>query len=372
MDKVDWSCAQGHTWSAAAKVVAHGSWCPSCKGQNAAARLRKSYGEVQALCQERGFTLVSTSAQYAADPKRVLLRCANGHVHPKAPGKIQQGQGCPSCSSSRGERIAAMALAHLFGHAFPKVRPNWLVGDRGRALELDGFCVPLAIAFEYQGPHHGEVSPWGNAAADVQARDARKAQLCRDHGVTLVKIPMFSPRQYASDRLMMEHVGTAVQAAGRTPPPLGTVPDLLVATQNRTDLTDMHAWGQRVGLVCHATVFRSPRSAERWTCTQCQEDVVSSWTNLRKSRAGRTVLGCGRCLGGATRRQGDPSYGRLTTRVQAALSGPPVRTVAELCRVLSEDGHGPVLLASVWRVLHQRPEWAEQLVIRPGRRRRAA
>ena len=63
-------------------------------------------------------------------------------------------------------------------------RPSWLHG-----LELDAYIPALRIAFEHQGIQHFEaVKAWGGRTAlqALQLRDARKAELCKDNGVTLL------------------------------------------------------------------------------------------------------------------------------------------------------------------------------------------
>jgi hypothetical protein len=70
----------------------------------------------------------------------------------KAPGERLGG--------SEAEEKARTVLERLTGHRFPTVKGrdspelDWLVNNKGAALELDGYCSELRVAFEYQGPHH--------------------------------------------------------------------------------------------------------------------------------------------------------------------------------------------------------------------------
>ena len=76
-------------------------------------------------------------------------------------------------------------------------RPEWLHG-----LELDIYVADLRLGIEYQGQQHFHaIEAWGGnkALARVQHNDARKADLCRQAGVTLLTVDYTEP-------LMEDHV----------------------------------------------------------------------------------------------------------------------------------------------------------------------
>lgn len=80
----------------------------------------------------------------------------------------------------------------LPGHeALRHDRPLWLEG-----LELDIFIPDLHLGIEYQGQQHFHaIRAWGGdeALARVQQRDARKLELCRAFGITLVTVDYTEP-----------------------------------------------------------------------------------------------------------------------------------------------------------------------------------
>jgi hypothetical protein len=96
---------------------------------------------------------------------------------------VVQGSWCPDCArlGNVGEVYVRAILEETFGKPFPSVQPDWLMGEKGRALELDGYCEELALAFEYQGPHHG-------SDPAVQRNDRLKRQVCMRLGITLVEV----------------------------------------------------------------------------------------------------------------------------------------------------------------------------------------
>jgi hypothetical protein len=70
-------------------------------------------------------------------------------------------------------------------------RPDWLEG-----LELDIFLPSQRLAFEYQGQqHYHPVKAWGGQKAleELQARDARKADICEQLGIELVTVDYTEP-----------------------------------------------------------------------------------------------------------------------------------------------------------------------------------
>ena len=74
------------------------------------------------------------------------------------------------------------------------MRPLFLRGRNGRRLELDGYCQPLLLAFEYNGPQHYEAdhdfNRFNDGAFDEQtSRDRQKRAQCKSHGVRLIVVP---------------------------------------------------------------------------------------------------------------------------------------------------------------------------------------
>ena len=84
---------------------------------------------------------------------------------------------CPHCQKFNMEMLCREIFEQLFKEKFPKIKPDWLLSDKGRRLELDGYSEKLQIAFEYNGPFH--------TREDAQRRDQIKKKLCQKAGVSL-------------------------------------------------------------------------------------------------------------------------------------------------------------------------------------------
>ena len=66
---------------------------------------------------------------------------------------------------------------------FPTCRPLFLKSPSGHALELDGYCSTLLLAFEYQGIQHYRSDHYFHNGKErgfesQQARDRLKVELC--------------------------------------------------------------------------------------------------------------------------------------------------------------------------------------------------
>ena len=127
--------------------------------------------------------------------QKILVACSHGHKDRKdAQHVVRQRTLCQECSVGLYERIVRAHFEAMFGAEFPTKYPDWLKNPRtGYSLELDGFCEPLRLAFEHDGPqHHGRPIHSGQTAAyfrDIRARDLLKDQLCARSRVTLIRIP---------------------------------------------------------------------------------------------------------------------------------------------------------------------------------------
>jgi hypothetical protein len=93
----------------------------------------------------------------------------------------------------QSEALTRSLFEEMLGHDFPKSRPEWLkVGRNNAALELDGYCQALRLAFEYQGEYHYMEVPvhhQSRTLKEVQKADALKMKTCKKHHVDLIQVP---------------------------------------------------------------------------------------------------------------------------------------------------------------------------------------
>lgn len=199
-----WRCAQGHEWKASLDIVKNtGTWCPHCSKAmrlsiDVAAKIAASNG---------GYCL---SLQYERTRTHLRWQCAEGHEWDASLNSVKnQGCWCPQCSSGKSERAVRHIFETLFpDHSFMKCRPEFLRSEKGRRLELDGYCSTLKLAFEYQGEQHYDPNNFfnrqaGDAFASVVRRDRLKVLLCDLVGIRLVVVPCMVQDRWSFVRLYL-------------------------------------------------------------------------------------------------------------------------------------------------------------------------
>ena len=94
----------------------------------------------------------------------------------------------------RTEALCRRLLESMLEMELPKLRPKWLVNPTTkRCLELDMYNEAHQLAFEYDGANHDVYTPhYHTNEHHFEYRrllDRLKTELCRDAGVTLIRIP---------------------------------------------------------------------------------------------------------------------------------------------------------------------------------------
>lgn len=119
----------------------------------------------------------------------------------------RRGQG--NTCVTRGEQSALLALQELFpGKEFVKVRPQWLLNDTGRPMEIDLFCAELRLGVEHSGlSHYVFPSSLHKTRDEFDAtvrRDFLKRKLCARANVLLIEIPFTVKHAAMRDFILSE------------------------------------------------------------------------------------------------------------------------------------------------------------------------
>lgn len=185
---LNFECQFGHRWITHYNRIYVGTNCPVCVN-----RAKLTIEFLQELAKEKSGKLLST--EYVSNKKKLLWECNKGHQFWMAANMVKnsQHQWCPQCSEYKAESMCRKIFQELFDKQFCKVRPKWLMGNKGMPLELDGYCQELNLAFEYNGIQHYKFTPTfhkthANLVAQ-QARDQMKLTLCNDLGIMVIVIP---------------------------------------------------------------------------------------------------------------------------------------------------------------------------------------
>lgn len=189
-------CKVGHKWDTSAFSLCYSkSWCPSCAIESSKNNLEEKEAWMLKLregARVRGGECLSP--EYSSMGSHYDFKCSKGHTWSSSGRNFLFGKSwCPDCAGKLGETLSIEFVRQITGLNFKKVRPKWLMGLKGKPLELDAYCEDFKLAIEYQGQQHYEFIPsWHKTQEyfqECQARDEIKRQLCAKNGVTLFEIP---------------------------------------------------------------------------------------------------------------------------------------------------------------------------------------
>ncbi len=209
-DLYRWKCRHcDHCWGARFNDIKNGKGCPRCGQERSNRAKMKSLKDAKREALKGGFVL--KSGTYLGFHKRHLFVCRFcGERVEKSFVAVSMGlANCPNCfkTKSVGEQLVTVAVEHIFGKQFSKVRPRWLqLGSTARTrLELDLYNEPLKLAFEIQGRQHFQLVQKFHKSKTAfraqQKRDQLKQKLCREKGVVLIEVPPI-PEQLSVDGIL--------------------------------------------------------------------------------------------------------------------------------------------------------------------------
>lgn len=176
-------CSNEHQWKTCWKNINKGAWCPECaliksRGKNNSRS--DTIENMQKIAIGRGGRCLSL--EYLGAHMKLVWQCSLGHEWHAKPNAIKNGTWCPKCSEGIGERVCRLIFETIFKNKFPKIRPDWLKSPTSNQnLELDGYCEPLGIAFEYNGEQHYS----DNTIYTRSQYDLFKIQKCQSKNVKL-------------------------------------------------------------------------------------------------------------------------------------------------------------------------------------------
>lgn len=162
---------------------------PFCElNSNKKSKVRLSISDINKIAAERGGKCVTTEYKYGK--QKLIWECALGHQWENIYNNVYNGNWCTICGTGLYERICRIYMEELFEDKFFKVRPEWLIGHKGRKLELDGYSEKLGIAFEHNGEqHYNNVEYFSEGFEALQINDKIKLELCKKNNVKLIVIP---------------------------------------------------------------------------------------------------------------------------------------------------------------------------------------
>lgn len=180
-------CTNNHLYSTTFSRFAKGVRCGECVGG-----IRLDFETVRKLIENEGYKLHSKS--YSNNTEKLLMSCNKGHKFKMNMSNFNQGNRCPECNESKGEKRIREYLTNrninfVEQYKFPdckNIRP--LPFDFAIFNQKD----ELLYLVEYDGRQHFEVA---NCFGGIDGFNATKTNdrikdcYCLDNDINLIRIP---------------------------------------------------------------------------------------------------------------------------------------------------------------------------------------
>ena len=167
-----------------------GRGCPRCGIDSVTSKLSHTLlGFVVKAESVHGDKYDYSQVKYERAHKKCDFLCKTHGVFSQTPNSHLQGNGCPRCNESKGEKEVA-ALLTKYNLTFDPQKT--FKGLRYKQpLECDFYVPEINTVIEYQGQHHYGLGI--NAERDTeglyQIRDQIKRDFCKAKGIHLIEIP---------------------------------------------------------------------------------------------------------------------------------------------------------------------------------------
>jgi len=167
-----------------------GIGCRRCSDDATAARMRSNHEAFLKVARKVHGNRYQYPEKYETSETPIKIICPEHGAFTKRPNKHLQGQGCPVCTESAGERFVGLALDRI-GIRYIREKKFPTCCDK-RPLPFDFFIPKLGILVEYDGQQHFQsVDHWGGEESfkETIRRDSIKNRWAKRNGYRLVRIP---------------------------------------------------------------------------------------------------------------------------------------------------------------------------------------
>lgn len=180
--KIKHKCMYGHVYNQVPNTHLKGVGCPICSGNYS--YMPKEYHN---LCKEHGYDL--PIEEYKNASTKIKHKCSKGHIYSQRPYSHLQGQGCPKCNESHGEKyirnyLDANNIRYISEKRFDDCKDM-------RSLPFDFYLSDHNILIEYQGQQHFNNVDYffrdESAFKDRKHKDYLKAKYAKDNGYKLLR-----------------------------------------------------------------------------------------------------------------------------------------------------------------------------------------
>lgn len=135
-----------------------------------------------------------SKVEYKDEKEKVIITCPIHGDFLQSPNNHLQGQGCPKCNFSKGEKLVSKFLDNEgISYVCQKTLPGCIYK---RLLRFDFYLPEYNICIEYQGKQHYDSKSFnfrGEEPLELLKRDEVKRQYCSSHNIPLIEIPYNEP-----------------------------------------------------------------------------------------------------------------------------------------------------------------------------------
>ena len=186
-----------HIWDAAPCNILSGKGCPVCKFSKLSNIFIKSHDQyVKELAEMNPY--VEVLEEYVNSHVPILHRCKiDGYIWEISPTNILNGNGCPQCNESNGERqIRAWLQDNHIEYIYQK---TFIDCKDIKVLPFDFYLPKHNLCIEYDGEQHfkpvdfaGNGIEWAYAQLEITHKhDYIKTQYCKNNDIHLLRIPYY-------------------------------------------------------------------------------------------------------------------------------------------------------------------------------------
>jgi predicted Zn-ribbon and HTH transcriptional regulator len=204
LNNIDCECGIcGHKWQVKAVNVVSGSGCPNC----ALIKNRKARLSSDDIDRRLIGTKIERIGNYTRmrDPMHCKCKICGYEWYPTPTTIINQGKGCPMCSSMKNERQVATILTKNGIDYKHHKKLNDLI-DIDRLLTVDFYLPKFNVIIEYNGHQHYQLVYWPGMNKETaqicfdkqKKRDRLVRKLCKKLGISLISI---DGRTYRNNKL---------------------------------------------------------------------------------------------------------------------------------------------------------------------------
>lgn len=188
----------GYKWNIYPNNVFKLKTCPECKKKVLSNKFQMSYDEVKKFVENvDGYILLSK--EYTNNRDYLLIQCPSHHIFKMKFNNFQQGQRCPECQESKGEK----AISHYLYRNDIIFEPQYRIKECRDKLPLpfdfaifkDKEKTKLNLLIEYDGEQHFRPLRRLNKEKGSEQlkktclHDLIKTKYCEDNDIKLIRIP---------------------------------------------------------------------------------------------------------------------------------------------------------------------------------------